>query len=306
MAKAPSRRRPSDYPLRAEDGYARYTRRQIDLVARLVQDQVQPLLERAKDRELLRGDGLAWRLDAAAPPPRFAGRTELTARLDVGQVLQCVRTDADGIWLTEFLLMLERLRRAVVSVLPQSPDGLLRYAREVDRFGVRALKRVSGIDIESEAAKAVTAGQVESWARQNADWITSLQTDYLDDIAEQVAEAVQRGTSTRDLSKLIRQRTGVAKRKADFLARDQVGTLNARITAEQHSALGIDEFVWTNSGDQRVRILHRNAPVGIAQVVYRYSLGGHPTEGLPGEPYNCRCTARPVIPRLQRRRRRAA
>ena len=57
------------------------------------------------------------------------------------------------------------------------------------------------------------------------------------------------------------------------------------------SAYGVTHFVWETVGDDRVRPLHAS----IEGNTYPVSTG-HPTEGRPGDPYNCRCSMQPVFP----------
>lgn len=56
-----------------------------------------------------------------------------------------------------------------------------------------------------------------------------------------------------------------------------------------HKATGVTHFRWITKEDSRVRPLHAQ----IHGKVFPMSTG-HPTEGYPGEPFGCRCVAKPV------------
>lgn len=53
-------------------------------------------------------------------------------------------------------------------------------------------------------------------------------------------------------------------------------------------ARGVKRFRWITMRDNRVRPLHRKLHGTVVPI------GGHPTEGYPGEPFNCRCWAEPI------------
>ena len=80
------------------------------------------------------------------------------------------------------------------------------------------------------------------------------------------------------------------EKHARLVAHDQLNKLNARLNQTRQEAAGITEFVWTTRGDDRVREEH----AAIDGNRYTWA-AGHPTEGLPGEPVNCRCSATPVV-----------
>ena len=69
-----------------------------------------------------------------------------------------------------------------------------------------------------------------------------------------------------------------------FIAKDQVEKLDSRIGASVLLAEGFDRFTWWSMEDNKVRPIHEAAHGN----VYWTDLG-HPTEGRPGEPPNCRC-----------------
>ena len=62
--------------------------------------------------------------------------------------------------------------------------------------------------------------------------------------------------------------------------------LNARF---QRAGLGVTEYIWRSSDDERVRSLHREYDDR------RFSWDEPPDGGHPGEGYNCRCFAEPVV-----------
>jgi len=141
--------------------------------------------------------------------------------------------------------------------------------------------------------------EMQLWASQNAQLITSLQQGYADDVAKAVRETVIRGGSIRDLTEHIRDRLepGLEK-KAAFIARDQVGTLNADLTQKRQTDAGVTKYIWRTAKDERVRgdpggMYPSAEPSHFDREGKVYEWKNPPEGGHPGEDYNCRCTAEP-------------
>lgn len=106
------------------------------------------------------------------------------------------------------------------------------------------------------------------------------------------------GGRTDRLAKIIEAEFGVAQRKAEFLADQETGLLVAKYRELRYRALGITEYVWSTSHDERVRPAHRRLDGKT------FSFDDPPIVTLPGEParrcnpgkdFRCRCVAIPKI-----------
>ncbi len=211
-----------------------------------------------------------------------------------GVVAAGSRTDAEAEDIAALIARIETIRRAWRVQLIEA-DEVLGVAEQVNRFTTRrtvtAVEQVIPIDVAEVLAAADEEDATQrAWARRNAELITSVEERHLDDVAAAVTEAVEKGRSTRDLARDIEERFGISQRRAALVARNEVGTLNSQITQKRQTDLGIRRFRWRDSGDTKVRPLHAR----IDGQVYTWARG-HPTEGRPGEPINCRCTAEPVF-----------
>lgn len=256
-------------------------------------------------RQLERKDARAQRMDATAAPRGLERdyRVMMTRRLrDLAKVLDPVvraelakRLDAaeeEAAALQATIAGVER--RWVVDVPPPDAD-VLRIAGQVDSFTTRktarTVERVVPIDVSNVLANAGTIRPMhERWVANNLELIQRLEQRHFADVSKFITRAVQEGKSTREVTKVLSQRLGVSRRRANLIARNEIGTLNAEITRARMTDLGIKRFRWVDSGDDVVRPLHQE----INGQVFDYP-NGHPTEGLPGEPINCRCTAEPVL-----------
>lgn len=161
----------------------------------------------------------------------------------------------------------------------------------------RTVQKTLGIDIlDDYYSGEFYRTQLQQWAEQNVGLISTLPDDVLDEMQNIVEDGYTHGKTTRDMVKEIQDRFNVSKKKAKFWATDQLAKLNAEITQQQQTDCGVEEYVWSTSGDQRVRDKHRelngkrfrwdNPPI----VDDRTGRRAH-----PGQDYRCRCVALPVF-----------
>jgi len=102
-----------------------------------------------------------------------------------------------------------------------------------------------------------------------------------------VSRGVRGGNSTKQIKDELRKRFRISDSRAQRIARTEISQLNAQITKQREQELGIEQFIWMTAEDERVRDRH-------AEWHMRTFEWDDPPNGqTPGEPVNCRCTARP-------------
>ncbi|MDP3278283.1 MAG: minor capsid protein [Deltaproteobacteria bacterium] len=104
-----------------------------------------------------------------------------------------------------------------------------------------------------------------------------------------------RGPSIVEVAKRVREQTSASKSKAELTARDQVLKLNSAITQDQHLAAGITEYEWSTSGDERVRDGHKKLDGKRFKYAEPPVVDASGRRANPGEDYQCRCVAVPVL-----------
>lgn len=122
---------------------------------------------------------------------------------------------------------------------------------------------------------------------ENVSYITNIRDDYSSKIEQIIYRGVTNGQSSAEMREELIKQTGMARKKADFIARDQTGSMLGQMTAKRHQEAGIKAFRWSDSGDSKVRDSHRERDGKI------YYYAENPL--LPGEEYNCRCVEEPVF-----------
>lgn len=128
-----------------------------------------------------------------------------------------------------------------------------------------------------------------SFTTQNVNLINSIPERYLSSVEAIVQQGMRQGMRPEDIAKRIREQGRVTRRRAKFIARDQVAKLNGQLTELRQTELKIRRYRWRTSLDERVRPKHARREGQI----YRWNKP--PSGGHPGFEYNCRCTAEPVI-----------
>lgn len=162
--------------------------------------------------------------------------------------------------------------------------------KRVSTKNARELARVIGISIR-EADPGVAAF-LDNFRAINVSRIKSLAGRELVEITQILERSEATGARVEVLRGAIQERFSVTRSRAALLARDQTLTLNSQITRVRQQNAGIVEYIWTTSGDERVRDEHDE------REGKRFRWDTPPEDGHPGEPIQCRCTPYPVLPEL--------
>lgn len=226
------------------------------------------------------------------------------------ELLEEPRADADGpvtgpaggVALPDgaFRLLLRRLRSLLggVSLLARRAARVLErvfgaVARHSEHEWTRQLASL-GIQLDDVAAPNF-AFLRQLWRRRNLDLIKRLCETKIARV-ERVLLA-NRGARVQTLARRIQAATGTGAGHARLLARDQTLKLYGQIQQARHQSAGVTEYVWRSSRDERVRLTHK----ALDGTRHRYADPPivDPKTGRrahPGDDYQCRCTADPVLP----------
>lgn len=138
--------------------------------------------------------------------------------------------------------------------------------------------------------------QLLKWVQANVDLIKTIPKDSLGRMRDIVYDGFVSGKTTTEMMKDIMRVYKVSKRRARFIARDQVAKLNGQIQRAQQMDAGIEEYIWSTVDDERVRESHRE----LNGKKFRWVEAPMNSDGRachPGEDYGCRCIGRPVFKR---------
>lgn len=135
--------------------------------------------------------------------------------------------------------------------------------------------------------------------------IKSIPAQYLGQVAQAVNDNFigKELPEGRNLLQQIQHIGNVSKKRARLIARDQTSKMTGTLNQIRQQAIGIEEYIWRTSKDQRVV----GNPSGIYPVGNkkhedhyhregkRFRWDSPPEDGHPGQAIECRCHAEPII-----------
>lgn len=145
----------------------------------------------------------------------------------------------------------------------------------------------------------------EVFIAENVELIKTISPTYFKDLTQAISANFtgQPQKSAKSLAGRIQDIGGVSDRRARFIARDQTAKVTSSMAHTRVQALGADKYTWRTAEDRRV--------VGDPNGLYPKPSRGHGNhykrnnknyyyskpfaDGLPGQAYNCRCVALPII-----------
>jgi SPP1 gp7 family putative phage head morphogenesis protein len=157
--------------------------------------------------------------------------------------------------------------------------------RTAFRDTMRSVYQVDVIGTDRRIAEALQLFEAENFAL-----IKSIPQDALASLHGKIVQAVQSGRTLKDTTALVREQYGITERRAELIARDQIGKLNGQLTKIRQLDVGVESYTWRGILDTRERPEH----VRREGVVFRWDTP--PEDGAPGIPIRCRCTAEPLLP----------
>lgn len=151
------------------------------------------------------------------------------------------------------------------------------------------------------------ADQLKIFSAQNAQLIQSLPDQELERVSGIVERGLQEGATYSTIAGNLQKSFGITRRRATLIARDQTKKLNSSLTKLRQQEIGVTEFTWLTSDDERVRASHRVLDGKICRwddpTVYKDSkdgkwkkkseIGGDPVH--PGVAVNCRCNSIAIL-----------
>ena len=157
------------------------------------------------------------------------------------------------------------------------------------------LKNQTGIDLAGYLRNSPNITEkVNAMTSANVQLIKSIRSQYLDKVQNAVTQALVGGSLNKDLTTQIKALGQTTEKRAAFIARDQSSKLNAALTQARHEDLGIKNYMWSTSGDERVRESHAEKDGQI------FEYANPPVDtGHPGHDFNCRCVQIPVFDEVQ-------
>lgn len=209
------------------------------------------------------------------------------------------RADAAGTRIREIF---RRVANAAFDAL--SPFGLDRlaeaFADRTQAWNRKELKRQAEatIGVDVFASEPDLAALTADFVAENVALIRTVPTRYVEQAEGIVLRGVTSGALARDIGQQLQDATDVAKRRAQLIARDQVGKFYGQVNKARQAKVGVRFYYWRDVGDNRVRPEHEERNGN--KYAWRPEDASDdaeylPPEEQPGQPPLCRCWGEPAI-----------
>jgi len=189
--------------------------------------------------------------------------------------------------------VLRVVRDVVIEGAEDDAEGLAHVAQELDEDVTDTIDRQVSVLFGKPMVSAVpSVGAIEQWTRENVGLIKSIARRSHDEVVDVIQSGYLRGTPTKELAKEISRRFEISQSRGALIARDQTAKLSSRVNQERQESYGIERYMWSSSGDERVRQRHAELDGQIFSwsqppiADERTGLRGHPGEVwqcLPGD-----------------------
>lgn len=154
--------------------------------------------------------------------------------------------------------------------------------RHRDRFYAQA-REAMGVDLSEIVSEEKLNRVLRLKTEENVALIKSIPEEYLARVERAVYQHVIQGQpGQKTLARKIHEIGEVSERRAKFIARDQTAKLVSALNRERNIAIGIEQYVWRTSKDERVRPSHRRKE----GKTFRWDDPPEDT-GHPGQDFNC-------------------
>ena len=161
------------------------------------------------------------------------------------------------------------------------------------------VNKAVGVDLSSIIADEGLEDFLEAQVNKNVSLIKSIPDEYFKSIETIVMNGTANGLRWEQMAreiggvKDISSVNGKLQNRIKLIARNETSNINASINKRRQENLGIEEFKWVTSADERVRDSHARLNGKVFSWDDLPVVDGVKTS--PGQPINCRCVAVPII-----------
>lgn len=194
-------------------------------------------------------------------------------------------------------IITRRIRDVKIGIALQIPESLLRVRTEdqanaSSRFQRRQFDRQikTVLGINPIISEPFLEPMVQSFVERNAALIKDIPDQSIARVETKLRTGIEAGESLKTLTATVQNELRVAKNRAKLIARDQTNKFLGNLNELRQTSLGVEEYTWSTSKDERVRPTHQ------AKEGKTFKWSDPPDDtGHPGHDINCRCTALPNL-----------
>lgn len=160
-----------------------------------------------------------------------------------------------------------------------------------DNFNLKQWIKIqkSGLGASFVAPEIWKADLAKAFLRENIQLIKNMDQTMISQIEQKLHRGFRAGLRWEEIAKDIEETFRITKNRAKLIARDQVGKLNGDFTRFRQTGIGVKDYFWRTSRDEKVRDPKHTSKEG-----QKFSWKKAPADtGHPGHDVRCRCWAEP-------------
>jgi SPP1 gp7 family putative phage head morphogenesis protein len=165
-------------------------------------------------------------------------------------------------------------------------------ATRISNYNKQQLDKIvySAVKVNPILSEYYLNSQIRAFVKNNSSLITKLSDGQAKRMEETLFRNLSAGNSVKVIKEEIEKGFKIGERRARLIARDQTNKFNGNLTQLRQKELGIGEYWWSTSLDERVRQTHKSNEGKIFNWDKPSAITGH-----PGSQIRCRCVAQPII-----------
>ncbi|CAN0620523.1 putative SPP1 gp7 family phage head morphogenesis protein [Burkholderia multivorans] len=192
------------------------------------------------------------------------------------------------------------LRRYAEALTPWAEATAARMLADLNRRDEQAwMEHAADMSraLRDELRNAPTGETMRALMAEQVTLIKSIPLDAAERVHRLTIEALEDSTRASEISKMIQASGEVAKSRADLIARTEVSRAATALTEARARGVGSTHYIWRTSGDSDVRAGHKamEGKVCSWDDPPEVDENGRVMRFHPGQIWNCRCWAEPII-----------
>lgn len=186
---------------------------------------------------------------------------------------------------------LDHLDKEIKKVREPAGKAFDLMAQRTNQANFNAAKTLLGLTPKQTGV----AEHIATVREENLDLIEAAGRAYAEDVREVMSDPDTFGMRVEDLKAKLIQRGSVSESRAELIARDQTLKLNAGLNKIRQTNAGVARYIWSTSRDERVRPMHQELDGEEFSWTEPPVTNDAGDTNHPGEDFQCRCVAVPII-----------
>lgn len=228
-------------------------------------------------------------------------RTQGSWKIPMSKLPQDVR-DAISVSITKYATTVDRivarLERVDPDLVAEQFHGEKLFDAALFKTDKRIKAQLKNITVTPELTTAQRGDIAKDYTENLRLYIKDWTKSEIVELRERVEKLALTGTRYDLLAKEIQKSYGVSQNKAKFLARQETSLMLSKFKETRYRAAGSAEYIWTcvaGSPNHPVRPMHKRLDKTVQKWNDPPIIDDQGHRKHPGQDYNCRCTARPII-----------